>query len=337
MDYLMTLSTYVNEGRMPEAIADTLRHFIPCYITAAKEISYDVAAAERLLQRFLDLVVQQLKTPFAFDPYHHRITKPIDYYQFGIDFIRPLVKWKESKVIHRSNVDRIASQLHQGDNAILFANHQTELDPQALSLLLEDMHPELAKEMIFVAGHRVVSDPLAVPFSMGRNLLCIYSKKYIDNDPEQKASRQNHNQRTINCMSELLSEGGKCIYVAPSGGRDRPDAGGKVSVAPFDPQSIELFRLIGKRARSPVHYYPLALSTYDLLPPPDDVAQQLGEERYTKATAIHLNFGNEIDMDSIIDSIAEGNENDKQQRREKLAAYVWGLVNEGYQQMDYKI
>ena len=80
--------------------------------------------------------------------------------------------------------------------------------------------------MIIVAGHRVVSDPLAIPFSMGRNLLCIYSKKYFESDPAAKADKLQHNQRTMKKMLQLLSEGGKCIYVAPSGGRDRPGAAG---------------------------------------------------------------------------------------------------------------
>jgi glycerol-3-phosphate O-acyltransferase len=94
--------------------------------------------------------------------------------------------------------------------------------------------------MVFVAGHRVTTDPLAVPFSRGRNLLSIYSKKYVDADPEKKQERLLHNQRTIKRMGQLLSEGGYCIYVAPSGGRDRKDQKtGKVEAAAFDPQSIE--------------------------------------------------------------------------------------------------
>ena len=42
-------------------------------------------------------------------------------------------------------------------------------------------------------------------------------------------------------MERLLAEGGKCIYVAPSGGRDRPNAQGEIQPNAFDPQSIELF------------------------------------------------------------------------------------------------
>jgi glycerol-3-phosphate O-acyltransferase len=32
----------------------------------------------------------------------------------------------------------------------------------------------------------VITDPLAIPFSMGCDLICIYSKKYIDVIPEKR-------------------------------------------------------------------------------------------------------------------------------------------------------
>ena len=86
---------------------------------------------------------------------------------------------------------------------------QTEADPQIFSLLLDEAHPGFASETIFVAGDRVTSPPrgtgpnaapaaprracperpptagappraadsIAMPFSMGRNLLCIFSKR----------------------------------------------------------------------------------------------------------------------------------------------------------------
>jgi glycerol-3-phosphate O-acyltransferase len=244
-----------------------------------------------------------------------------------LDFIRPLVILKTSKVLHLQNVDKITQQLAKGENVILLANHQTELDPQAISLLLEKTDPKLAEEMIFVAGHRVINDPLAVPFSKGRNLLCIYSKKYIENIPDLKAERQQHNQRTMSRMGQLLAEGGKCIYVAPSGGRDRRDFHGVVQVAPFDAQSIELFSLVAQRAGKPTHFYPLALATYHLLPPPDSIKQKLGESRYTQATSIHLAFGSEVDMDNF-----PGAENlDKKQKREARAKFIWDQVCQDYQ------
>ncbi len=44
-------------------------------------------------------------------------------------------------------------------------------------------------------------------------------------------------------MHELvrqLAAGGLCVYIAPSGGRDRINEAGEVPVAPFDKDSIEL-------------------------------------------------------------------------------------------------
>ena len=37
------------------------------------------------------------------------------------------------------------------------------------ALLLEHSHPRLATDVFYVAGDRVVSDPLCKPFSMGRS------------------------------------------------------------------------------------------------------------------------------------------------------------------------
>jgi glycerol-3-phosphate O-acyltransferase len=162
---------------------------------------------------------------------------------------------------------------------------------------------------------------------MGRNLLCIYSKKYVENDPETKADKLLHNQRTMKLMSQLLSEGGKCIYVAPSGGRDRQGPDGKIEVAFFDPQSIEMFWLMAKKANHPTHFYPLALSTYDLLPPPERVEKQLGESRVTKATPIGLAFGPEIDMENFPGS----DQRDKKVKRQKRAQFIWETVNKDYE------
>jgi glycerol-3-phosphate O-acyltransferase len=267
-----------------------------------------------------------LSHPPTFEPYHERVRSPVDYYQFGLDLLRPLVIFEHSKLLGQDNLDRIVQQLQQGDNVVLLANHQTEPDPQAISLLLEKKYPQLSEEMIFVAGHRVISDPLAIPFSLGRNLLCINSKNYIETPPEQKEEKLLHNQRTMKRLGQLLSEGGKCIYVAPSGGRDRPNAAGIVEVAKFDAQSIEMFSLLAQHSGRPTHFYPLALATYALLPPPNSIKKELGEKRQTHCTPIHLAFGNEIDMNKYPGSDAK----DKRQRRNNRAAYIWDLVKKDY-------
>ncbi|MFI5333709.1 MAG: 1-acyl-sn-glycerol-3-phosphate acyltransferase [Chlamydiales bacterium] len=324
--YLEKLNLCIANGSIPSQLKTMLEGFYISYRKADGEAIEGPSAYEERFLTFLDLVKQQIANPFFFAPYHERVRKPFDYYKFGIDFFRPLIDLPHSHVLGLENIDEIVESLKRKENVILFANHQIEGDPLAINLLLEKTHPHFAEEMIFVAGERVVTDPLAVPFSMGCNLLCIYSKRYIDHPPEQKANKQLHNKRTMQLMSELLSVGGKAIYVAPSGGRDRRNAQGVVEIAQFDPQSIEMLYLMAQKATKPTHFYPLALVTYDLLPPPDTVQKELGETRVTQKVDIHLAMGKKISMEEFPGS----EENDKHLRRKSRADYIRNLVKKDY-------
>jgi len=327
----MTFLEFLDQLQFPEELLSSLREFYASYEAAAIQNKKNIDEIQPTLILFLKLVQFQLIEPYEFESYHQAITEPYDLYRFGIDFLAPLIQKDKSSVIGNEFVDQMQSQIERGENVILFANHQTEPDPQAISYLLENSHPKLAKEMIFVAGHRVTTDPLAVPFSLGRNLLCIYSKNYIDHPPEQKPEKMAHNQRTMKTMRQLLSEGGKCIFVAPSGGRDRPNDQGLIEVAPFDPQGIEMFLFTAKRSHTPTHFYPLAMVTFNLLPPPDRVQKRLGEARLAQCAPIHLAFGGEIDLESLHFS-----ENpDKKERRTQRAEAICNLVRQLYKQISY--
>ena len=281
---------------------------------------------QQLFVQLIDLVVDKLKQPYHFQIFHRSIRHPFDYYQFGLDFMKPFVDFTRSKICGMESIQKIQAQLQKKENVILLANHQIEPDPQIISLLLDQIDPKIASDMIFVAGHRVISDPMAIPMSLGRNLLCIYSKKHMAHPPEEKAKKILHNQRTLKKMQELLNKGGYCIYVAPSGGRDRQNANGQVDVAPFDPQSVELFWLMGQQAASPTHFYPLALQTYHLMPPPSSVEKELGEKRVINISPAFLAFGHEIDMEHF-----PGSENcDKRTMRTKRAEYICELVRRDY-------
>jgi glycerol-3-phosphate O-acyltransferase len=303
-----------------------LEEFIASYREALGDL-FDAAIPDLLL--FLELTAIQFKTPYSFEPYHKKIRHPIDYYRFSLDFIRPLIDLANSSIFGPEHLDTIAKKLGRGENVVLLANHQTEPDPQAIAILLENGHPDIAEKIIYVAGARVITDPLAIPFSLGCDLICIYSKRYIDDPPELKAAKQMHNKATMEQTSRLLKEGGKIIYVAPSGGRDRRNSEGEIELAPFDAASIEMFYLMAKKAKTPTSFIPFALSTYDLLPPPESIQKDLGEMRKAKRTPISIAFGAPFDMENF-----PGSESvDRLERREKRAENIWGLVNQMYQQM----
>lgn len=326
MGYETTLKNLVSQGRIPQALADTIDKFCISYKEALKSSGRCDFSSLAHLDTFIQLVVEELEHPFSFEAYHQRITEPFNYYRFGLELLRPLIAFNHSTVGNLQIVGQMWQQMQQNENVILFANHQTEPDPQVINLMLEKDFPQFAEQIIFVAGHRVTSDPLAIPFSKGCNLLCIFSKKYIESPPELKEQKQLHNQRTMKKMQMLLEEGGKCIFVAPSGGRDRINPLGDVEVAPFDPQSIEMFRLMAQHAGRPTHFYPLALSSYHLLPPPSSTKTALGESRHAQCTPVHLCFGQEIDMESFPGC----NPADRRLNRQIRADYIYNLVKTDY-------
>ncbi len=326
MTFLPKLQQSFSKGLLSEKYYRLLLQFYTSYQIALEKHHINKSLCEPIFSTFLDLVEKQIQTPFLFSPYHHQILDPFNYYKFGLDFFKPLIDIEHSTVKGQNHLLEISRKLEAKENVIFLANHQIEADPQAISILLEDTYPKLAKEIIFVAGERVTTDPLAVPFSLGCNLLCIYSKKYIDQPPELKTNKQLHNKRTMEIMLQLLCEGGHSIYVAPSGGRDRADESGRVQIAPFDPSSIELFYLMTQRASQPTSFYPMTLATYDLLPPPDTVQLELGESRRTKRGKVHLCVGAQIDMENIPGL----EDSDKRKKRELRAEFIWSEVCKEY-------
>lgn len=315
---------------LPEKYRKIILGFYGQVKGALEAANHPISSFEEIFLQFLRLIAEQVRNPFVFQPYHAKVRKPFDYYRFSLDFLRPLIDLKHSKVYGLEIADEITKLLKKGENAILLANHQTEPDPQAIAILLEKTHPELSEGIIYVAGERVVTDPLAIPFSMGCDLLCIYSKRYIDHPLELKAKKQLHNKHTMEKMSRLLAEGGKAIYIAPSGGRDRKNGAGEVEVAPFDPQSIEMLHLMARKSKKPTHFYPFTLSTYNLMPPPETIQIELGEARTAKVTPISISFSPEFDMDSFAEV------SDKDLRRKKRSDAIWSIVNSEYKRVSTK-
>lgn len=278
---------------------------------------------------FLSQVKHLYKTPFTFSIFHQKVTQPFDFYQLGLDFIEPLIDFKDSTLTGHSELEKIERYLEADENVVFLANHQIEADPQVIALMLKDKYPLLTEKLIFVAGAKVTSDLLAIPFSMGCNLLCIHSKKYINIPPEQKEAKQDHNKKTMRKMSELFSEGGHAIYVAPSGGRDRCNEAGEITVASFDPKSVEMFFLMGKKAARKTHFFPMALATFHLLPPPEGEKHELGEERVTKGGPVHLTILPEIAPDNLLEKDPSL---DKEAFRQKKIDLIHSKIVNAYKQ-----
>eukprot|EP01035_Chromulina_nebulosa_P019310 gene19310-25171_t len=277
------------DGSVPQYVVKMLSDFLEEYTESNVEAHSAPEVFASNVMTFLKSVQTALVNPYQFKPFHSAIREPFDYYKWGNEFIKPLVIFENSKFVGSEYAKSILDQVSKGENVVILSNHQTEVDPQVISILLEENGlSELAEKIIFIAGHKVTNDPVAVPFSMGRNLICIHSKKHIKNPPEDMPRKQAQNLDSMKEMNSLMSEGGKVFWVAPSGGRDRADDSGDFVIAKFDFKALDMFKLISMQSKKPTHFYPMAMYTHTLVPPPDSVSSTLGESRSGKRGAVSV-------------------------------------------------
>lgn len=325
-NFLKKLNALNKENKISKKYFDIISDFYNGYKKAINS-HLSIEDLDKNFTIFLDLLSKSKE--FKFELFHKKITHPIDYQKFGVNFLKPLVDLEKSKIYGLENLKKIQNYINNKENVIFLANHQSEIDPILIYLLLEKDFQKLGSDIIYVAGERVITDPIAIPFSMGCNLLCIYSKRYIDIDPKLKHQKQIHNKKVMSLMSALLTEGSKAIYVAPSGGRDRKDEHGKIQIASFDSQSLEMFYLMCKKAKTPTHFFPLTLATYDILPPPEKIQIEMGEKRIANRGSIFISFSDELDMETFPGS----SEENKVKRRINRAHYIHNIVKKEYEKI----
>jgi glycerol-3-phosphate O-acyltransferase len=309
---------------LPGAVQEQMRPFYDTFM-AIMERRGERKRAEELLKTYFSLIVEQVQNPFPFSGFHEAEREPLDFYRLGQDLLNPLIDVEKSTLLGAENLEEMEEAIRAGSNVILLVNHQSEMDPQIISSFLDERGSLLGRNMICIAGHRVVEDPITAPLCRGRNLLCVWSKKYLDFPPEKRAEKLQHNFRTLRILEKILKAGGAFVYIAPSGGRERPDEDGKIHVARFDPDSIEMLSIISEKSKTPTLFYTLALSSYAIMPPPDEVKIEIGEERKSTFHPAHLYFGKRVDMNAFPAPT-------KLERREARAQGIWQqLVN------DYKL
>lgn len=331
IDFDSYIDAFSKRGTLSSRLIEVVQGFFSDYKKVVQSMGKNPQQYLPILAQFMQFIELQIVEPYQFEPYHVGIKNP-GYYKFGLEFIRPLIHFQSSTFTGQENLQQVLTYLEKNENVIFFANHQIEAEPQTISLMLEERAPKLGEQLIYAAGERVITDPVAVPLSKGHNLLCIYSKKYFDAHPEDRAIKQQHNRRAMEKLSEVLSEGGKAVYVAPSGGRDRTTEEGIIKISPFDPQSIEMFRLFAKKSGKPTHFFPMALATHSIMPPPATLRVELGEKRATYGGSAHIHIAQEIDLDTIT-----AQNLDKRELRKKRADDLWNIVNTAYQKFPKEV
>ncbi|PIA58718.1 hypothetical protein AQUCO_00500570v1 [Aquilegia coerulea] len=290
-ELLSGINKEIDARKLPLSVAAGLEELYKSYRNAVVQSGHPRADEITLTNMAItfDRIMLDVEDPFTFSPYHKAIREPFDYYVFGQNYIRPLINFSDME-----------DKLRQGHNVILVSNHQTEADPAVIALLLEKTNPHIAENVTYIAGDRVVADPLCKPFSMGRNLICVYSKKHMNDIPELAEMKRRANTRSLKEMAMLLRSGSQIIWIAPSGGRDRPDPStGEWFPAPFDDSSVENIRRLADHSGVPRHIYPLTLMCHDIMPPPPQVEKEIGEKRVISFHGVGLSVAPEMNFNEI--------------------------------------
>ena len=321
-------------------VSATFLGLLESYICAvAKHVGDRKRAAAITIKTFQKMMMAyaiQMEEKYEFPSYHRSIRAPFNYYDLGMMYVGNLLNFSRSLVRNPDRWDEIDQRLKDGENVVLFANHQSEADAAFIPLMTEFSHPGLGERVIYVAGDRVVEDTLAKPFSMGRNLLCVYSKKHMADFPETRSAKMRKNIATIKEIERLMKEGGHLIWVAPAGGRDRPNAEtGVLLPDKWDPDAVELFRkLSSKKGTKPTHFFPLAMATHDIMPPPKATEKSLGEDRTVAYSGVGLSLAAELDVSDNSPAYEGVDMDDAVARKGALAAYGYEKVVEEYKKID---
>ncbi|KAG2427692.1 hypothetical protein HYH02_014524 [Chlamydomonas schloesseri] len=320
----------VAQGKFPPQLEPAWEYFYDNYkkaVTSSGVTGADEKLVTQVQASILDNVLNQAVNPYTFPSFHTRLIEPYNYYDFGQRYVATLIDFQNSVLGFRERFDRVQELLDQKHNVVILANHQTEADPGVFAHMLARTHPKLATDVIYVAGDRVVTDPMCKPFSMGRNLFCVHSKKHMDDVPELKAAKMETNRKTLVAMQRQLNAGGTLMWIAPSGGRDRPNANDEWVPDNFDPAAVELMRNLVQRAKQPGHLIPMSMFSFPMMPPPKTVDKSIGERRLTAFTGVGISLCEELDVAAIV---AGCGSEDKEVQQKALAKAAHDAVKDSY-------
>ena len=159
-EFFGALQKGVDSGKLPKQLYAAFEDFYSNYKQTVLNSDATDASPElvaRVMGSIADRTFNQFLDPYTFPSYHTRLLEPYDYYKFGQNYVRTLINFNKSVVGHLDRFKKVQEQLDAGDNVVLLANHQTEADPGVWALLLEKVLPQMATDIIYVAGQKTTS------------------------------------------------------------------------------------------------------------------------------------------------------------------------------------
>ncbi|KJP88192.1 hypothetical protein AK88_02139 [Plasmodium fragile] len=314
------LETLKGENSENAEHINTFSGFLKNYFDEMKR--HKPCSPQIFLEIFLKYIDSFKKYRYYTFPNVHRYDESL--HEWSLQFWSQLIDHENSKFKGTQHIDQMEKWIEQGHNIIIFSNHHIEADANIIKYFFHIHNASnISRNIIFIGGHKIRADPLSRPFSVSANLLCIYSKKYIENLPQLREEKIMFNHKSLNALKNLLQEGRNIIWLAPSGGRDRRDSHGNIKISTFDPKIIQTFYIFAKRAKIKTHFIGLALNTYNICPPSNSVdVDEIEKQRSCAYSPVGINLGE--DIFDVYPSM------DEKEITEKLYTYVCRLYSEIY-------
>merc|ERR1712113_1296827 len=101
---------------IPENYLTLMQSFFSSYMTEIYMAGRDMDLYEERLTLLMKKVLETVKTPYEFEPFHQAIREPFDYYDLGCNFAEGMVNSKFSQIVGLEQIGKMKEQLHNGDN-----------------------------------------------------------------------------------------------------------------------------------------------------------------------------------------------------------------------------
>merc|ERR1719387_1171499 len=92
---------------IPQDYLDVMSSFFTSYMTEVYKAGNDMDYYEDLLTQLFKKVLEKVKEPHEFAPYHKAMREPFDYYALGCDFAGGVIDTKNSELVGVDQLEKM--------------------------------------------------------------------------------------------------------------------------------------------------------------------------------------------------------------------------------------
>ena len=95
---------------IPAAYEPVMQSFFTTYMTEVYKAGKDTDHYEKVLTTLFKQILENMKDPHQFEPYHQAIREPFDYYALGNEFAEGVINADDSCIIGEEYITKMQQQ-----------------------------------------------------------------------------------------------------------------------------------------------------------------------------------------------------------------------------------